>query len=398
MTPRLFFLDWLRIIAFAVLVLYHVGLYYVRWDFHVKSPFAGLVGPALEPWMKLSEPWRMSPPGRPKGEFRSAQHEGTPVSLLFMVSGAATAQMLKAGAGLALLRRRSRQLLLPLLCGVLLIVPPQAYCQVVQKLGYAGSYLDFLGLYFSGYHGFCEAGHCLILPTWNHLWFLPYLWLYTALLCAVLALWPGALQGLAQAARRWLVGAALLVLPMATILLLRWALWARFPSTHALVDDGFNHAIYFGMFISGAVFALTPGLWDRLARLRGLALCLALGGWAALVFGRPGGLAAHAVIAVFQWSALVAAFGFAKQHLDVDHRWRARLTEAVFPVYLLHQTVIIVGSQWLLPLHWRPATEGPVLVLMTFGLSWLGYAVLRRFDGVRPWFGMSRQPKVAAQP
>jgi hypothetical protein len=24
----------------------------------------------------------------------------------------------------------------------------------VQKLGYAGSYLDFLGLYFKAYHGF----------------------------------------------------------------------------------------------------------------------------------------------------------------------------------------------------------------------------------------------------
>ena len=34
---RLFFLDWVRIIAFAVLVLYHVGMYYVTWDFHIKS-------------------------------------------------------------------------------------------------------------------------------------------------------------------------------------------------------------------------------------------------------------------------------------------------------------------------------------------------------------------------
>ena len=38
---RLFFLDWLRIAAFIVLVFFHVGMYYVSWDFHVKSPFAG---------------------------------------------------------------------------------------------------------------------------------------------------------------------------------------------------------------------------------------------------------------------------------------------------------------------------------------------------------------------
>ncbi len=66
-SERLFFLDWLHIIALMVLIAYHVGMYYVTWDFHVKSPFASH---ALEPWMKLTEPWRMS--------------------LLFMISGAAT--------------------------------------------------------------------------------------------------------------------------------------------------------------------------------------------------------------------------------------------------------------------------------------------------------------------
>jgi glucans biosynthesis protein C len=156
---RLYFLDWLRIIALMALILYHVGMYYVRWDFHVKSPFAGA---GLEPWMKLSGPWRMD--------------------LLFMVSGAATALMLKAGSTASLLRKRTKFLLLPLLCGMVLIVPPQAYFEVVQKFAYQGNYLDFLKLYFGHYKGFCQSGNCLILPTWNHLWFLPYLWLYTVLL------------------------------------------------------------------------------------------------------------------------------------------------------------------------------------------------------------------------
>ena len=33
-------LDWVRVCAFALLVLYHVGMYYVTWDWHVKSPAA----------------------------------------------------------------------------------------------------------------------------------------------------------------------------------------------------------------------------------------------------------------------------------------------------------------------------------------------------------------------
>ena len=53
---RLVFLDWVRIGAFGLLVLYHTGMYYVSWDWHVKSPFAGT---ASEPWMRLLSPWRL---------------------------------------------------------------------------------------------------------------------------------------------------------------------------------------------------------------------------------------------------------------------------------------------------------------------------------------------------
>ena len=73
-SQRLYFLDWLRVIAFTMLVLYHVGRYYVTWGWHVMSPYAGTT---LQPWMNLSDPWRMS--------------------LLFLVSGAATSYMVKGG-------------------------------------------------------------------------------------------------------------------------------------------------------------------------------------------------------------------------------------------------------------------------------------------------------------
>lgn len=65
-------LDWLRVIAFGLLVLYHVGMYYVTWDWHVKSPTTHLM---LEPLMLLSSPWRIS---------------------LLLISGVATAFMLRS--------------------------------------------------------------------------------------------------------------------------------------------------------------------------------------------------------------------------------------------------------------------------------------------------------------
>lgn len=371
---RLYFLDWLRIIAFAVLVLYHVGMYYVRWDFHVKSPFAE---PGLEPWMKLTEPWRMS--------------------LLFMISGVATAHMLNSRSSVAVVRQRSRQLLLPLLCGVVLVVPPQAYFEVVQKFSYPGSYWDFLGLYFSHDQRFCQSGKCLILPTWNHLWFLPYVWVYTVVGAVLTAIAPYALPSAANAIARMLKtptwGALLfLLIPIAFIATVRWALWARFPVNHALWGDWFSHAVYLPMFLAGALLASQATLWASLAAMRWPALAVAAVGCYALIHGRSALPMHHMVTAVFQWAALVAAFGFARQHLNRDAPWRSRLNEAVFPVYLLHQTVIVVASQALLPLNWQPSVEGTVLIAITFLMSTAVYLAVRPFNALRPWFGLKRLP------
>jgi glucans biosynthesis protein C len=362
---RLFFLDWLRIAAVIVLVLYHVGMYYVRWDFHVKSPFSSA---ALEPWMKLTEPWRMD--------------------LLFLVSGAATAMMLKSGATLAVLKKRSKFLLLPLLCGVVLIVPPQSYFEVIQKHAFTGSYWQFLGLYFSGYHGFCGSKSCLILPTWNHLWFLPYLWVYTLLVWCLVKFSPGRFVADYRTTSTKRSSAAWLLLPVVFIFILRLSLWKRFPSSHALVDDWFNHAMYFGMFLVGVFFALHSAMWDSLCKWRWVALLAAVASWATLMLVRPSGSTAHLLIAVQQWGAIVAAIGFAKHLLNRDHPWRSRLSEAVFPVYIFHQTLIIVSSQWLLPFKLQPEPEGLILVLLTLVLSYAGYEVVRRIHSLRPWFGL----------
>ncbi len=71
-----------------------------------------------------------------------------------------------------------------------MIAPPQSYFEVVEKYQYAGDYFDFLRLYFTHFKGFCPQGPCMILPTWNHLWFLPYLWVYTMIAFVIIASLP----------------------------------------------------------------------------------------------------------------------------------------------------------------------------------------------------------------
>ena len=89
---RRYDLDWIRVGAFSLLILYHVGMFYVPWDWHVKTPHPV---EAIGPLMQLTNPWRLT--------------------LLFLVSGAATRFMADkvtvgklTGARIARLRDRLR--------------------------------------------------------------------------------------------------------------------------------------------------------------------------------------------------------------------------------------------------------------------------------------------------
>jgi hypothetical protein len=364
---RQYFLDWLRIGAMLLLIVFHVGMYYVSWDYHVKSPYAS---DALAPWMMLSEPWRLS--------------------LLFVVSGAATAYMLQRIEGWSFIGKRTLQLGLPLMCGIYLLVPPQTYFEVVQKYGYSGDFWHFLTLYYAHDASFCHNGACLVMPTWNHLWFLPYLWFYTLIIWVVHGSAPRLQSALIEGIENALSSWRLLVIPIVLLFLIRLELLAQFPTTHDFFHDWFNHARYFLLFVLGFYFAQIPHIWERFANYRRLSLALAIVAWALfLVTYRPvASIIEHVCLATLQWSAICAAIGFSHVYLNFDSPWRARLTQAVFPVYLFHQTVLIVATQLIAPAQLHPAQEAIGLMLITLGLSYMGYWVVRPIKFARVWFGI----------
>jgi glucan biosynthesis protein C len=371
---RLIFLDWVRIGAFGLLVFYHVGMYYVTWDWHIKSPH---VSAAIEPFMRLLSPWRLD--------------------LLFLVSGAATSFMLaRSGAVGALLATRAKRLLIPLAFGMLVIVPPQSYFEVAQKFGYASDYVSFMGLYLAGSRDFCKDGHCLILPTWNHLWFLPYLFTYTLALWAIVKIKPDLLERAAQRVPALLGGARLFLVPLLFLVLTAVLLARRFPVTHAWGNDWFAHMQFLAIFLLGAVLARAHGTWTAMYRVRWLALGLAVASWALLVLellparnaGLPAGLLRPILYSTQQWCAIVAVLGFARRHLTQDGPARRYLTDAVFPIYLLHQTFTILLARALAPAQLAPGVEAMLLVFGTFALCFASYECVRRVRWLRPSFGL----------
>ncbi|MEL7373574.1 MAG: acyltransferase family protein, partial [Pseudomonadota bacterium] len=165
-TQRRHDLDWLRVIAFGILILYHIGMLYVaRWGFHYKSAYTSEF---LENIMLLANPWRMA--------------------LLWMISGIATSYLLEKLRWWDFLASRSVRLLLPLAFGIWVIVPPQLFVEMSGKGDFVGSYLEFYRAFFdfqSPVFADYQSGIWLHVDV-NHLWYLRELWTFTLLLLIAL--------------------------------------------------------------------------------------------------------------------------------------------------------------------------------------------------------------------
>jgi peptidoglycan/LPS O-acetylase OafA/YrhL len=193
----------------------------------------------------------------------------------------------------------------------------------------------------------------------------------------------------------------MLVLPAACLGAMRVMLLDAFPETHALFDDWYNHTHYLALFLLGALLARHAGFWDALAVQRRHALLIALVGWACLVayFGHygearmpPDWLRAlqRMVHAAVEWNAIIAACGFARRYLNHDNAARRYLTQAVFPVYILHQTLIVIFAHALKPAELEAWPEASLLFAATLACSFAVFEAVRRVPLLRPWFGLGR--------
>jgi hypothetical protein len=89
------------------------------------------------------------------------------------------------------------------------------------------------------------------------------------------------------------------------------------------------------------------------------------------------------------WSWILALFGFAAKHLNKKSKTLTYANEAVYPFYILHQTVMIIFAYYLVDIDWTLGVKFLILVTATFGISWLLYEFLiRRWKYMRPLFGL----------
>ena len=383
--------------AFFLLILYHVGVFYESDSWHTTSPRQV---DGIEIVMSLSSPWRLA--------------------LLFLIAGCATrfmADRLSPGAGGAgrLAWGRTVRLLIPLIFGMLVIVPPQTWYQVAQYTPHlVESAPRFYALYLSGEHGWG-----ITTPTWNHLWFVAYLWTYSLILALLLALTGGRLRGLGRLLERPLSGPLLLIAPIVYLTLAR-QLYPVFDSTHALIDDWYAHSVYLPLFLFGFLIARSEAFRQAFMRQRWTALAVAVTAWASwqaylLAWsGLPGDvqfwtpiagpppaelrIAMRGTYAAIQWGVIAAVLGFGARHLNFDRPVLRYLTLAVFPLYILHQTITVVAGHYLTRLQLPLPLEALLLIAITFGGAFAGFELIRRVPLLRPFFGLKLKDQAAKRP
>ncbi|WP_027882489.1 acyltransferase family protein [Meiothermus rufus] len=342
MQKRLFYLDWLRLLAVFLGLVFHAGRPFDAWPWLVKGSFlAGLT-------------------------FFQEALTTVRLPLLFFVSGAATAFALGRRTARGYVLDRFKRLMVPLGVGVLLITPPQMYIWRISlspsdPQHFSGTYVQFLtGLWLG------KEGHL----TTQHLWFLLYLFIFSLLVLPLFLYWRSSKGQLGLAKLEgWLHGSPvrlwLLLMAFLGVALLLSVLLRRHPG---LVEDLQNLLFYFFLFGLGFLLYARPSLLALVFRLRRSFLAVSLIAVTlkvylfAVLFPREE--YNHSLVFPlyhFYWilrdlgafAAILASLAYAQKYLNKPSSFLDRARHWVYPFYIWHQTVIVVLGyfvvQWNIP-------------------------------------------------
>lgn len=367
-TARQAYLDWLRILAILGVLFFHSAMPYVsEWGWHLKNNQTSNLLLEFNFWLS---------------RFR--------MPLLFFISGTVTWFMLQKRSAMGFIGLRFRRLFIPLAAGMFIVVPPQVYLERVHG-GFTGTYWDFYPSIFR-FESY-PAGNF----SWHHLWFIAYLFVYD-LVFAPFFSWmvrnqhrPGLLKSFNRlAAGRWVY---LLMLPGVLIYTL---LARKFPSTNDLIHDYCYFFYWLFFLLVGFICISFPSLMDSLQRNRRLSLGMA---FASIVFinyfrwnNIDDDIRSPFYVAVFPVMAYLWVFalvGYGKQYLNRPHRSLNYLNQMVYPFYILHQTIIVILTFYVIETTDTILMKYLFTVLLTFFISIILIHVFIRPFGLSRWlFGM----------
>ncbi len=344
-TERRHDIDWLRVIAIGLLLIYHIAIIFQPWALFIgfirsDESLEGLWKP-----MTMLNVWR--------------------IPLLFYVSGMGLYFAMRKRNWLQLLLERTKRILLPFLFGIVAITPLHMF--IFQK------------------HYNLPLGY---FPHQGHLWFLGNIFVYVLILLPFFYYLKKhengkikrALSGLMSHAGGPLFISIFFVIEVIFVEPQQFALYAQ--TWHGFFN-GFLSFFFGYLFVySGKTF------WQTVLRWRWLYI-----GLAAVLFGiRYAVFATEApgyFMAIESNCWIFGVFGLGYKYLNRPSKTLSYLSQAAYPVYIIHMFVLYAGAMLILPLEIPPVLKFIAITAFTGIFCYLVYEfILRRVVFLRPLFGL----------
>lgn len=353
MSERRYDIDWIRVIAIALLMVYHVAIVFQPWGLMI-----GFMTNA-EPWESLWLPMTMLNIWR--------------IPILFFIAGMGLIFSFQNRNWKELLKERALRIGIPFVFGIVVIAP--LYLLILQN------YYQWKIQYN---------------PHVSHLWFLGNILCYILLTIVPLYFLKIACNSLFAVKLRRVLG-SYLIFPIVIVCFVLETLIVNPPIYEMYATT--SHGFFLGLlaFVFGSLFAYSgDGFWNKLTKLKWLFLILAFSFFAIragnyLSFPQKVNLPIETCLWVF------TIFAFAKQYLNIPHRILTYFSKAAYPVYILHMIFLGLSCTLLLPLSISVYIKFFGVLSGTIAGSLLCYELIKRVKYLRVLFGIIKVDDVQKQ-
>jgi hypothetical protein len=371
------YIDWVRVLAFFLLIFFHCAMPFVIFGWEVKNAETSLWLSRFIWWLHQ---WRLP--------------------LLFFISGAGIHYSLRKRSILSFAGERFVRLFIPLLFAMFFTIPLQVYFERLQRGQITGSYIDFYPTVWE----FIPYPEGTL--TWSHMWFVVYLFVFCILLLPVFALFK--IQFMKKLKEKLAnvfshpVFAFALIFPFTFYY---FTLYLKYPEQQSLLDDWFLFVFSLTLLIYGYLLGGSNRFWEMCERFRYYFLSISIicifvlyyRYWWNMHLPKEVGsdLYIFGILnSVHIWLLIMSILGFAKHHLNFSNRFLKYANEAVYPFYILHQTLIVAFGyyvvQWSLPVFLKLL----VLIILCFTSLYLLYnLIIKRTMLTRVLFGLKPKEK-----
>jgi surface polysaccharide O-acyltransferase-like enzyme len=372
MKNRLYFIDYIRVFAFLLLIFFHSALPFVNYNWEVKNEQKSEILLSIVLWFHQ---WRLP--------------------LLFFISGAGIYFSLKTRNILTFTLERFRRLFIPLVFAMLFTIPIQVYVEYLQKGRVTGSYFDF----YPSVWEFVPYPQGSL--TWSHMWFIVYLLTFILLLIPVFSLLKiKIIEKYKDRFSNILSSKYLIFLVFLIQYYIYYQFYLKYPEQGSLVEDWFVFNSSITYLILGYLLASSNQFWENCERYRKLFLSLAVVTSTILFINyylpnalpKKEGMDAQVYFlldALQIWSIILTIIGFAKKHLNTSSSILKYLNQAVFPFFIIHQTIIVAAGYWIVKLNVSILTKYVLLSICSSIIIYGLYEfVIRRTKLTRFLYGM----------